>query len=192
MAYLFENWQVIQGFVLWQLVDYLNKRNPNVPSIPEKLFAPKTRDLKQGKKFWKILMQAKPDWQCIYSKCALNEQDASLDHFIPWSFVCHDLLWNLAPVPRAVNSSKSDRLPSLQHYLEGFIDLQYQAIQVFLKQPQSPKLLDDYINLFRCDQQTLKHLPIERFRQLLSETLGPLEQIAANMGFTRGWVFGYG
>ncbi|MFO7585650.1 MAG: HNH endonuclease domain-containing protein [Anaerolineales bacterium] len=40
----------------------------------------------------------------------------SLDHFLPWRYVAHDLLWNILPASKSVNSSKSDSLPHLPRY----------------------------------------------------------------------------
>ena len=34
-----------------------------------------------------------------------------IDHFIPWSFVMNDELWNLMPMDSSLNSDKSNRLP---------------------------------------------------------------------------------
>ncbi|MBK5968358.1 MULTISPECIES: HNH endonuclease domain-containing protein [Thiorhodovibrio] len=50
-------------------------------------------------------------------------------HHLPWSFVVHDQLWNLIPVPPSVNSAKSNRLPAAD-YLEPFTRLQHQALQI--------------------------------------------------------------
>ena len=68
----------------------------------------------------------------IYTGLPVNETDMSLDHFIPWSFVLHDRLWNLAPVSTAINSSKSDSLPDLNQHLENFCTLQYMAFTTAL------------------------------------------------------------
>ena len=35
----------------------------------------------------------------------------TIDHFLPWSFVVHDLLCNLTPGESTTNSSKNDVLP---------------------------------------------------------------------------------
>jgi HNH endonuclease len=43
--------------------------------------------------------------RCIYSG-ELIRRDYDLDHFSPWSFVTHDLIWNLTPAPRAINIQK--------------------------------------------------------------------------------------
>ena len=47
-----------------------------------------------------------------------------MEHFIPYSFVSHDLIWNLIPADKKFNNSKSDKLPSLNKYFEPFFILQ--------------------------------------------------------------------
>ena len=68
----------------------------------------------------------------------------SLDHFIPWSFVLHDRMWNLVPVSKSINSSKSDLLPPLEKYLDSFIDLQFTAYTTALEIGINSKTLEDY------------------------------------------------
>ena len=42
---------------------------------------------------------------------ALNDNDLSIDHVIPWSYLFSDDLWNLVYVKKSENSSKSNRIP---------------------------------------------------------------------------------
>lgn len=59
--YLLQNLRILEGFVLWNLVSYLQTRNPNVPNLGNKLFAPPlSRNLKQGQDFWKLIHQQSP------------------------------------------------------------------------------------------------------------------------------------
>lgn len=187
--YLYNHFSIVRGFVLWSLVDYLYKRNPNVPNLPEKLFPPQSRHLKDAYKYWKPFVQ-QHGFTCLYSQNELQPQEMSMDHFLPWSFVCHDQLWNLVPVSTSANSAKSDRLPDLAFYLSDFVALQYQALQFALEcSTGKSRIFEDYTNLFHCDLKELKQMPQGRFQHLLKDALLPLEQIAANMGFGRGWRY---
>ncbi len=118
----------------------------------------------------------------IYTGLPVNESDMSLDHFIPWSFVLHDRLWNLAPVSKSVNSSKSDSLPDLNQHLETFCTLQYMAFTTALRHSFSRKLIEDYlilgqgIDLSADVSETL-------FTEQLKNTIIPLHRIAQNQGF---------
>ncbi|WP_246451799.1 hypothetical protein [Alkalicella caledoniensis] len=50
--YIYENQNIIQGWLNYKLVHYLQKKNPNVPAIPFKLHPPYQRDLRTATKFW--------------------------------------------------------------------------------------------------------------------------------------------
>ena len=41
----------------------------------------------------------------------IDEEKYNVDHFIPWSFVMNDELWNLMPMDSSLNSAKNNRLP---------------------------------------------------------------------------------
>ncbi len=49
---------------------------------------------------------------CFYCGKALRSDKIDVDHFVPWSFVKDDNLWNLVLACPACNRSKNDRLPS--------------------------------------------------------------------------------
>ncbi|MDY5576621.1 MAG: HNH endonuclease domain-containing protein [Lachnospiraceae bacterium] len=40
----------------------------------------------------------------------MTENDISIDHFVPWSYVAHDEMWNLNPTTKSINSSKRNNL----------------------------------------------------------------------------------
>ncbi|MCD8509736.1 MAG: HNH endonuclease [Bacillus sp. (in: Bacteria)] len=60
---------------------------------------------------------------CFYCGKALTQakRETHVDHFIPWSFVQSDHIWNLVLSCNRCNSSKSDKLPD-RNYLEFIID----------------------------------------------------------------------
>ena len=53
-----------------------------------------------------------------------------IDHFIPWSFVMNDELWNLMPMDASLNSSKSNRLPKWNPFFQNFAQNQYLMYQM--------------------------------------------------------------
>lgn len=53
-----------------------------------------------------------------------------IDHFIPWSFVMNDELWNLMPMDASLNSSKSNRLPKWNSFFQNFAQNQYLMYQM--------------------------------------------------------------
>lgn len=60
---------------------------------------------------------------CFYCSRSLEDgkRQVHVDHFIPWSFVQSDQLWNLVLSCNSCNSSKSDKLPE-KSFLDNIID----------------------------------------------------------------------
>ena len=77
----------------------------------------------------------------------LFKKNYDLDHFVPWSFVSHNLLWNLLPADSSINSSKSNNLPLLDEYLRPFAKMQQQAIKAIYPKNPNNKILEDYLTL---------------------------------------------
>jgi CRISPR/Cas system Type II protein with McrA/HNH and RuvC-like nuclease domain len=107
------------------------------------------RDLKTAKSFWNIAIE-QTEIRCIYSQSLMINGEISIDHFVPWSYVTHDLLWNLSPTTGAINSSKGNNLPSTSLYLDAFAKLQYKA---FIKVYKYGKkgLLENFSIVFHDD-----------------------------------------
>lgn len=130
--YLRVNASVVEGWMNYKLVAYLQKQNPNVPAIPFKVFPPTEgdRNLTKETKYWKQI-QERMLLRDIYTGLELNEVNAkeygkmSIDHFIPWRFVMHNEIWNLYPTFKNVNSEKNNRLPDKDRYLQQFCENQY-------------------------------------------------------------------
>lgn len=187
-AYLQEHNKILQDFCLWNLVKYLQKNNPNIPNLPDKLFPPRARDLSRARSFWKTILTDQTQFTCIYSGLPVTADKFSIDHFIPWRLVTHDLLWNLIPTPKFVNSAKGDCIPSLEVYFERFAKTQHRAFQL-IYQKRKLKLLEDYSFLFRKELQAIGNLSENEFNNILRTTIEPLVQIAANMGYEINWVY---
>jgi hypothetical protein len=187
--YLNQHISILKDFCLWNLVVYLQKNNPNTSNISSKLFEPTQRDLKNAKEFWKIAFEKLGSIRCVYSGKPMNRQQFSLDHFLPWRFVSHDLLWNIIPSPKSVNSSKSDNLPDVEKYFSGFAEIQYQAVQTVGKSGKL-KLLEDHLLLIKVKSvEDLVGISYGNFRDVLSDTIMPQFQIAENMGFSSNWIY---
>lgn len=187
--YLNRHLSILSGFCLWKLVNYLQKNNPNVPNIAGKLFEPTQRDLKHAKLFWKMALEDAGELTCIYSGQKMYKDSYSLDHFLPWSFVAHDLLWNIIPTPKSINSAKSDNLPNLSLYFDPYARMQYDAVQIIARLSR-PGLLEDHTTLLKSSSLAeLQALPFDEFRQTLHSVVAPQIQIAANMGFVAQWSY---
>ncbi|MCD8316832.1 MAG: hypothetical protein LUB61_05475 [Eggerthellaceae bacterium] len=184
-----QNLPVIDGWLDFRLTQYLQARNPSVPSISLKLHRPKKRNLKDATEYWK----------CAISTCHLREIYSgnpfteinfdeygalSIDHFIPWSFVMHDEPWDLVPMFKNTNSSKNDRLPDYDEFFIPFCDQQFEAlINVALKKPFN-KIVEPYLML----DPEIRHYEDSdrsriRFQEALTKVINPLYQIAYNQGY---------
>lgn len=177
--YLTKNSKILKEFCYWNLALFLQTRNPNVPDIPNKLIKPATRNslVNQTKDYWKLVFKEMGSIECIFTGNRLDysEKNFAIDHFVPYAFVSHDLIWNLAPVDRTFNLSKSDRLPSFDVYFHKFKELQKNAFEIHLSNKSSSKFLDEYLTIFPS---------INSFDEKLFEnTIQPLLTIANNNGF---------
>ncbi|MCL5098359.1 MAG: hypothetical protein M1608_12700 [Candidatus Omnitrophica bacterium] len=188
-AFLVENMDVVQAFAEHYFALYLQARNPNVPGVVNKLRAPTERQLTAARQFWRLVQAnfekaGKSDkFRDIYSDRPLG-CNFTIDHFLPWSFVAHDLLWNLTPVEMATNSSKNDVLPDLELYLPRLAKLHLGAVEVVKKRP---KLLEDYTDCFKLDATRLIALGENDFEKKYRDVILPQAQVAMNQGFQSGW-----
>jgi len=181
--YLNANYLVLRDFTFWNLTTFLQKRNPNVPDVPSKLVKPILRDsLLNQRHFWDAYIDINQSIKCIYTGKELYKKNYDLDHFIPWSFVSHNLLWNLLPADSSINSSKSNNLPSLDEYLRPYAQMHQKAIQVIYPKNPNNKLLEDYLNLHDSISE-LTRLSETDFLNVFQKTFSPMVQIAENMGF---------
>jgi hypothetical protein len=184
--YLNDNYLILRDFSFWNLAVFLQKRNPNVPDILSKLVKPTQRDsLTKQRHFWDTFININGYIQCIYTGKLLNKKEYDLDHFVPWSFVSHNLLWNLLPADSSINLSKSNNLPLLEIYLRPFAQVHQKAIQMIYPKNPNSKLLEDYLTL-HSSLSELMQLSENDFFTVYQKTFSPLVQIAENMGF-RYW-----
>lgn len=196
-AFLRENELIIRGWLDYRLTLYLQSRNPSVPAIPCKLRAPVKRDLAVADRYWKCAMElvALAD---IYTKQRFETQSFeklggwSIDHFIPWSFVLHDEAWDLVPMFKNVNSSKSDCLPNLERYLHPFCNQQFDAFMA-VKQAglmgKHRRQMESYRSIdARIDEYSDSDASRELFTESLRTAVVPLYQIALNQGYAQ-WEY---
>lgn len=187
-TYLKENYDILSAFAYWGLANFLQVRNPNVPSIPTKLIKQEERSpLTEQRKYWNFAMNKGLEVKCLYTDVLLEPGHYALDHFMPWSFVSHDLLWNLMPADASVNSSKGNKLPDLDTYLRGLAKNHQSAINIHLAAGRSPKLLEDYLALGHSPQD-IAMMDESHLFDCFYHTFMPIHQIALNMGF-ESWKY---
>lgn len=113
--YIQKNQEIIRGWLEYKMIQYLQRRNPNVPGIVDKIKPPHKRELERVKKYWKSILTLEPVDE-IYGGKSLTEDNISIDHFVPWAYVAHDEMWNLTPTIKSINSSKSNKLPDWEYF----------------------------------------------------------------------------
>lgn len=180
LNYLNQNSKILKDFILWNLGAFLQVRNPNVPDIPSKLIKPAVRQslTSQKKNFWDIVIKETGGLNCIYTGKKIITNNYVIEHFIPYSFVSHDLIWNLIPADKTFNLIKSDKLPPLEKYFNSFYLLQEKAYKIVSRQNPKNKYLQDYLTLFPDLSKNTSFTKEDFFKQIQ-----PIITIASNNGF---------
>lgn len=183
VSYLQSNSKILKDFCYWNLALFLQKRNLNVPDIPNKISKSIARSslVKQTNEYWKLVFNELGSIECIFtnSKLIFDEKKYALDHFVPHAFVSHDLIWNLIPIDKKFNSTKRDKLPSVNKYFDKFYNLQKIAFDIVKNHNSKNKYLDEYLTIFPNLDEGYE------FDYLCyKETIQPLITIASNNGFS--------
>lgn len=186
--FFMDNFVTISGWIEVKKVRYLQGRNPGVPGIIYKLVPEnnKQRKLRYVRNLWNTIIETKPVYD-IYSENLLGLNDFDIDHFVPWSFVANDELWNLLPMDSSLNSSKSNNLPQWK-YFELFAKNQY---MMYESAKSSEKIMDKFK---KCQRDNLvmpwsmEELYIaendrEAFIKVLEEKLHPVYDSARIQGY---------
>jgi len=188
--YFKDHYTIIRGWASWEWLNYMQRCNPNVPAVSNKLFPPQQRTaLNEQKKYWRVVLENVPIY-CIFSKQRISQATSPLDHFLPWSFVAHDQLWNLLPILSNVNSSKSNNLPSAKYY-NNFISLQHLGLVVsrqYLIESEWNKYTESYLlDLKITNRGDLlnREVLINAYQPILAS----LTELAKGQGFCSGWVY---
>lgn len=183
--YLFKNNSILLDFCYWNLTMYLQTKNPNVPDLANKLIKPILRNtLTLQRAYWEIVFDSELEIECIYTGKKLRKENYDLEHFIPWSFVAHDLQWNLLPSDKVINCSKGNKLPSLDLYFSKFVKTQKTALEIVFRGHPHNKKLEDF-SIFGLPASDLAQMSLYDFNQLYYKMLSPMLQTAENMGFER-------
>jgi HNH endonuclease len=196
LTFLQSNHLPLKAFAQLSLARYFEVRNPGIPGIINKLERPGVRKLVKAREFWDTILEHLP-LHCIYSGEPI-QPGYNLDHFLPWSFVTHDLIWNLTPAPRSVNIAKSDAVPNLERYLNAFVEQHYRAsplLKAALETTQGARfkalesVMLEYTTLFKIPAADLFQLPHDRYSQLLSTEVHAQADLARRLSFETDWVW---
>lgn len=172
--------KILKEFCYWNLCLFLESRNPNVPDIPNKIIKPAKRNslTRQRNKYWTAYLEHKKGVRCIFTSKILDPENYQLDHFIPYAFVSHDLIWNLIPIDPNFNSLKNSRLPNLDLHFPPFFDVQKDAFFTLRHLKPNRKFEEEFRTIFPTLKNE-KDFNFERFSNVVS----PLISTAHNNGF---------
>lgn len=192
VRYIQKNQEIIQGWLEYKMILYLQGRNPSVPGIADKLSPPKERKLEDVKKYWKLILTLEPVKE-IYGGNILTEKDISIDHFVPWSYVAHDEMWNLNPTTKSINSSKSNHLPDWDTYFERLVKQEFRSYELMWKynkvHDEFEKCAKEHINNDDIRYRVYrKGLEYPEFAKELKSIILPVYQSAQNCGFSN-WQY---
>ena len=177
---------IIKSYAYYHLTLFLEKRNQGVPNIAQKLIKDTERSsLKAQKELFNSYFKLHGDKiESIYSGVVLTPNDYAVDHFIPWSFMLNDLIYNLAPIDTTTNSQKSNLLPP-HDLIEKLALLHFDILQNVKtgKLLLNKDFIGEYSNLGQGQFKKVLAYSNHDFVKALDSTLSPLLQIAANNGF---------
>ncbi len=111
ISFFKENYNILNKVLVLEWAKFLEKVNftPKLISKIENLGKKEKRS--SLRKFLKILLEIDKG-KCFYcGKNLSSNEEIHIDHFIPWSYIYDDQLWNLVLSCRDCNLKKSDYLP---------------------------------------------------------------------------------
>lgn len=188
VEYLIRNKEILKDWVNYNLIEYLQDRNPSVPGIADKLTKPKKRNLTKVTGYWKLLIELDPSITDIYGKINMSKEKISIDHFVPWQFVAHDELWNLSPTTKTINSSKGNKLPRWEEYYEPLALLEYKAYRICDDNPVAKVKFEECAKYHINNMDVRNSLYAEglddgQFPERLGNILKPVYESAKLCGF---------
>lgn len=190
--YLIRNRTILLEWVRYNLIGYLQDRNPNVPGIVEKVQKPEKRDLRRVSDYWKTIIEIDPKIKEIYQKVSLKDKSISIDHFVPWQYLSHDELWNLSPTTKNINSMKGNQLPNLYEDFERLAELQHKALMMCndyeIVRHKFKICLDYHVNSTEIRNSLYQpDIDLPSYRERLYNVIQPVYDSAKMGGFTE-WI----
>ena len=184
-----DNTVTILGWIQYEKIRWLQNNNPEVPGLVYKL-APideKMRKLGKVRKLWQGVF-ACSEVRDIFTDRPMNYGKYDIDHFIPWSFVMNDELWNLMPMDSSLNSSKSNRLPQWDPFFQRFSDNQFLLYQLIQEKPEIHKLYEgcwrDNLHSIWAGQELYRPgNSREVFNNILEKNMHPVYDSAKRQGY---------
>ena len=189
MAMIQDNTVNILGWIQYEKVKWLQNNNPEVPGLIYKL-APmdeKMRKLVHVRKLWNGILLCR-EIRDVFTDNPVVRKRYDVDHFIPWSFVMNDELWNLMPMDSSLNSSKSNRLPKWDPFFRRFAENQFILYGMIHENDQIHKLYescfrDNMHSIWASQELYRKGNSREEFYRILEKNMRPVHDSARRQGY---------
>lgn len=186
-----DNTVSILGWIQYEKVMWLQNNNPEVPGLIYKL-APmdeKMRKLNNVRKLWEVVMDNQPIVD-VFKNSPIVKGNYDVDHFIPWSFVMNDELWNLMPMDSTLNSSKSNKLPKWDPFFKRFASNQF-ILYSMIHNDRKPEIRKKYESCYRNNLHSIwanqelyrKGNSKEEFYNILEKNMQPVYDSARRQGY---------
>lgn len=116
----------VLGWIQYEKIKWLQNKNPEVPGLIYKLEKneEKKRKLNSVRNLWDCILDNQ-EIVDVFTQNTIKDEAYDIDHFIPWSFVMNDELWNLMPMDSSLNSAKSNKLPDWNLFFGNFAENQF-------------------------------------------------------------------
>lgn len=184
-----DNMVAILGWIQYEKVRWLQNNNPEVPGLVYKL-APlddKMRKLGFVRKLWDGVLNTTKIID-VFKEEPIKKESYDVDHFIPWSFVMNDELWNLMPIDSSLNSSKSNRLPQWDKFFIRFAQNQYTMYELVHEKAGIRKLYescyrDNLHSIWASQELYRKGNSREEFYEILERNMRPVYDSARRQGY---------
>ncbi len=184
-----DNTVTILGWIQLEKIKWLQNNNLEVPGLVYKM-APmdeKMRKLNNVRKLWEAVLDIQPVVD-VFKDEAIDRSNYDVDHFIPWSFVMNDELWNLMPMDSSWNSKKSNKLPQWDLFFGKFADNQYVLYELLYSKPGIHKLYEacyrDNLHSIWANQELYrKGNSSEEFHVILEKNMRPVYDSAKRQGY---------
>ena len=178
-----------EGWIQYEKIKWLQNNNPEVPGLVYKLLPmdEKMRKLGKVRNLWEGVLEICPVSDVFTGEPVIAGQ-YDIDHFIPWSFVMNDELWNLMPMDSSLNSSKSNRLPQWEPFFSQFAENQYMMYRLIHEKPGIHKLYEacwrDNLHSIWAGQELYRPgNSKEEFSGILSRNMRPVYDSARRQGY---------
>ena len=189
MQMIQDNTVNILGWIQYEKVKWLQNNNPEVPGLIYKL-APldeKSRKLDKVRKLWNGILDVQ-EVRDVFTGAPIVKSKYDVDHFIPWSFVMNDELWNLMPMDSSLNSSKSNKLPQWDLFFGSFAENQYGMYKIVQEREGLYKLFadcyrDNLHSIWAGQELYRSGNTREEFYNILQKNMQPVYDSARRQGY---------